>query len=129
MLWKIVASVNNIADDIWACDFLQLYDALFRAVAFFIVKHGTREVVHVGAAGAARGWRASGSPQISVLGRRSTRAVVMSSACRCSEACTMTTGGLHEGRTSRVASTTEGVSVRSRGSTGVRAQCTRLHRQ
>lgn len=40
---------ENHADDIWACDFLQLYDVLFRPIfAFFIVKHGTREVVHVG---------------------------------------------------------------------------------
>ena len=38
---------NNHADGIWACDFLQLYDVLFRLIfAFFIVKHGTREVVH-----------------------------------------------------------------------------------
>lgn len=38
---------ENHADDIWACDFLQLYDVLFRPIfAFFIVKHGTREVVH-----------------------------------------------------------------------------------
>lgn len=41
--------LNNHADDIWACDFLQLYDVLFRPIfAFFVVKHGTREVVHVG---------------------------------------------------------------------------------
>ncbi|MBU0606783.1 MAG: integrase core domain-containing protein, partial [Armatimonadetes bacterium] len=41
--------LENHADEIWACDFLQLYDVLFRPIfAFFIVKHGTREVVHVG---------------------------------------------------------------------------------
>lgn len=40
---------TNHADNIWACDFLQLYDVLFRPIfAFFFVKHGTREVVHVG---------------------------------------------------------------------------------
>jgi transposase InsO family protein len=45
--WKTF--LDNHANDIWACDFLQLYDALFRPIfAFFIVKHGTREVVHVG---------------------------------------------------------------------------------
>jgi transposase InsO family protein len=38
---------ENHAGDIWACDFLQLYDVLFRPIfAFFLVKHGTREVVH-----------------------------------------------------------------------------------
>jgi len=41
--------IENHADDVWACDFLQLYDVLFQPIfAFFIVKHGTREVVHVG---------------------------------------------------------------------------------
>lgn len=45
--WKTF--LKNHADDIWACDFLQLYDALFQPIfAFFIVNHGTREVVHVG---------------------------------------------------------------------------------
>ena len=45
--WKTF--LKNHADDIWACDFLQLYDVFFRPIfAFFIVKHGTREVVHVG---------------------------------------------------------------------------------
>jgi putative transposase len=39
--------VDNHTGHIWACDFLQLNDALFRPIfAFFIVKHGTREVVH-----------------------------------------------------------------------------------
>ena len=38
--------LNNHAGDVWACDFLQLYDALFRPIfAFFIVNHATREVV------------------------------------------------------------------------------------
>jgi hypothetical protein len=33
--------------EVWACDFLQLYDVLFRPIfAFFFVVHGTREVVH-----------------------------------------------------------------------------------
>ncbi len=39
--------ICNHTNDIWACDFLQLYDALFRPIfAFFVVKHGSREVVH-----------------------------------------------------------------------------------
>ena len=39
--------LKNHTDDIWACDFLQLYDIWFRPIfAFFIVKHGSREVVH-----------------------------------------------------------------------------------
>ena len=39
--------LQNHATVIWACDFLQLYDAWFRPIfAFFIVKHGTREIVH-----------------------------------------------------------------------------------
>ena len=34
---------------IWACDFLQLYDAWFRPIfAFFLVEHATRRVVQVG---------------------------------------------------------------------------------
>jgi putative transposase len=45
--WKTF--LENHADDTWACDFLELYDMLFRPIfAFFIVKHGTREVVQVG---------------------------------------------------------------------------------
>ncbi len=40
--------MKNHSSDIWACDFLQLYDVAFRPIfAFFIVRHGTREVVHV----------------------------------------------------------------------------------
>jgi len=40
--------IRNHTDDIWACDFLQLYDVWFRPIfAFFVVKHGCREVVHV----------------------------------------------------------------------------------
>ena len=40
--------ISNHKADIWACDFLQLYDVLFRPIfAFFFVVHGTREVVHV----------------------------------------------------------------------------------
>ncbi len=39
--------LQNHTRDIWACDFLQLYDAWFRPIfAFFVVKHGTRETVH-----------------------------------------------------------------------------------
>lgn len=37
------------AKEIWACDFLQLFDALFRPIfAFFIVEHATRRVIQVG---------------------------------------------------------------------------------
>jgi len=40
--------LRNHTHEIWACDFLQLYDAWFRPIyAFFIVTHGNREVVHV----------------------------------------------------------------------------------
>jgi hypothetical protein len=40
--------IRNHGGDIWACDFLQLYDVFFRPIfAFFFVVHGTREVVHV----------------------------------------------------------------------------------
>ena len=39
--------IKNHSDDIWACDFLQLYDIFFRPIfAFFFVNHATREVVH-----------------------------------------------------------------------------------
>ncbi len=39
--------LENHIGDIWACDFLQLYDAMFRPIfAFFIIGHATREVVH-----------------------------------------------------------------------------------
>jgi hypothetical protein len=37
------------AKGIWACDFLQLYDAWFRPLfAFFLIEHATRRVVHFG---------------------------------------------------------------------------------
>jgi transposase InsO family protein len=37
------------AKEIWACDFLQLYDAWFRPIfAFFLVEHATRRVIQVG---------------------------------------------------------------------------------
>ena len=39
--------IANHSRDVWACDFLQLYDILFRPIfAFFFVVHGMREVVH-----------------------------------------------------------------------------------
>jgi transposase InsO family protein len=42
--------IKNHADDIWACDFLQSYDLLFRPVfLFFIVHLGSRRVVHMAA--------------------------------------------------------------------------------
>jgi putative transposase len=41
--------LRNHAHEIWACDFLQVTDLLFRPLfAFFLVEHGTRRVVHVG---------------------------------------------------------------------------------
>ncbi len=41
--------LKNHANDIWACDFLQVYDLLFRSLfLFFIVELGSRRVVHVG---------------------------------------------------------------------------------
>jgi transposase InsO family protein len=41
--------LDNHGRQIWACDFLQTYDAFFRSVfAFFIVELGTRKIVHVG---------------------------------------------------------------------------------
>ena len=37
------------AREVWACDFLQLYDVFFRPIyAFFIVEHATRRVVQAG---------------------------------------------------------------------------------
>ena len=39
--------LRNHNPELWACDFLQLHDILFRPIfAFFFVIHGTREVVH-----------------------------------------------------------------------------------
>jgi putative transposase len=41
--------LRNHTREIWACDFLQVTDVLFRPLfAFFIVEHGSRRVVHVG---------------------------------------------------------------------------------
>jgi putative transposase len=41
--------LRNHAHEIWACDFLQVTDVLFRPLfTFFIVEHGSRRVVHVG---------------------------------------------------------------------------------
>ncbi len=41
--------LRNHADAIWACDFLQVTDALFRPLyAFFVVELATRRVIHVG---------------------------------------------------------------------------------
>src|SRR5262249_41200035 len=38
----------NHAPQIWACDFLQTYDVLFRTIfLFFIIEHSSRRVVHV----------------------------------------------------------------------------------
>ena len=39
----------NHRHQVWACDFLQIYDFWFRPIfAFFIIDHGSRKVVHVG---------------------------------------------------------------------------------
>ncbi len=39
--------LENHVGDVWACDFLQLYDVMFRPVfAFFVVDHESREVMH-----------------------------------------------------------------------------------
>ncbi len=41
--------LRNHAHEIWACDFLQVTDLLFRPLfAFFLVELGSRRVVHVG---------------------------------------------------------------------------------
>ena len=41
--------LQNHAKDIWACDFLQIHDVLFRPLfAFFITELGSRRIVHVG---------------------------------------------------------------------------------
>ncbi len=41
--------LQNHANDIWACDFLQVPDIFFRPVfAFFITELGSRHIVHVG---------------------------------------------------------------------------------
>ncbi|MFT4571659.1 MAG: putative transposase [Hyphomicrobiaceae bacterium] len=40
--------LRNHGHQVWACDFLQTYDVLFRPIfAFFIIEIGTRRVVHV----------------------------------------------------------------------------------
>ncbi len=39
--------IKNHTGDIWACDFLQLYDVFFRLVfAFLMIKHENRDVIH-----------------------------------------------------------------------------------
>jgi len=41
--------VSNHAHQMWACDFLQTYDILFRPIfAFFLIELGSRKVVQVG---------------------------------------------------------------------------------
>ena len=41
--------LRHHAQEIWACDFLQVHDLLFRPLfAFFLVEHGSLRVVHVG---------------------------------------------------------------------------------
>ena len=43
--WKTFLA--NHAKDVWACDFIQAFDVLFRPIfAFFIVEHESRRVVH-----------------------------------------------------------------------------------
>ena len=37
------------AHDIWACDFVQIYDLFFRPMfLFFLIEHHSRRVVHFG---------------------------------------------------------------------------------
>jgi transposase InsO family protein len=44
------AFVRNHAHDIWACDFVQTYDLLFRPLfLFFLTNQGSRQVIHVAA--------------------------------------------------------------------------------
>ena len=41
--------LRNHAQDIWACDFLQIHDLFFQPLfAFFIAELGSRRIVHVG---------------------------------------------------------------------------------
>ena len=41
--------LRNHANDIWACDFLQVHDLFFRPLfAFFITELGSRQIVHAG---------------------------------------------------------------------------------
>jgi hypothetical protein len=41
--------LRNHASQIWACDFLQTYDILFRTIfVFVIIELGSRRVVHIG---------------------------------------------------------------------------------
>jgi putative transposase len=41
--------LRNHAPDIWACDFLQVYDLFFQPLfAFVITEHGSRRIVHIG---------------------------------------------------------------------------------
>lgn len=43
--WKTF--VANHADEIWACDFVQTYDLMFRTIfVFFIIEIGSRRIVH-----------------------------------------------------------------------------------
>ncbi len=45
--WKTF--LCNHADEIWACDFLQVTDLFFHSLfAFFIIELKSREVIHVG---------------------------------------------------------------------------------
>jgi transposase InsO family protein len=46
---KWVTFLRNHAADIWACDFLQVTDLIFRPLfAFFVIELKTRRVIHVG---------------------------------------------------------------------------------
>ena len=50
--WKTF--LKNHAKDVWACDFIQVFDAFFRPIfAFFIVEHESRRVVHFNVASVA----------------------------------------------------------------------------
>jgi hypothetical protein len=63
------------AKGIWACDFLQLYDAWFRPLfAFFLVEHATRRVVHFGVTRSPwmAGWRSNYGTQRPMAAARSS---------------------------------------------------------
>lgn len=54
--------LHNNAQDIWACDFLQVTDLFFRSfLAFFIIELNSRRVIHVGVIRSLGSATASGS--------------------------------------------------------------------
>ncbi len=99
--WKTFLQNHQL--QIWACDFLRLYDFAFRPIfAFFIVHHGSRRVVHFNVT---RNRRTSGLPSSFAKRCRSMTALGSSSET--------TTGSL-------VASFTLSLSAPGRRSSGSR---------